>query len=995
MKNTNVQTGTLTLYEARFSENSAKTGGAINNLQAVASIDHSDFTKNTATNEGGAIRNLNTGVLTITNSLFSENKATLGGAVHNLLSKLTLDGSDFFSNEATQKGGAIHHQGNYTTTVELNLHIRDAEFTNNYAQQEGGAIYNRLDQAAEISESTFNSNHADTNGGAIFFELIKVSITDTDFTGNWALGNGGVIHASNSSINYINTSFELNEAGGDAGALYHHGGTIDIFDSDFLSNHSDGNGGAIVNNQMAITTINQSRVLDNNADGHGGAIANTNTSVSLLNNSSVAGNYAQGDGGAIYNDLGFTGLESSLLTGNQADNQGGAVYLRDRGVIMSINATIAGNRAGNGGGSFFSEGDVGSAAILSNNIIWGNSSPLAVADSEQLTFKSNLIQGCKPGGVWNSALCGVDDGNFTDADPLFVNPISYTNAPNTLGDYHLRRGSPAIDVGANSLISNTIDLDLNPRLFGAQVDLGAYESLFFLDVNVVGSGTASYSPVQNQYQPNSTVILTATANPGWTFVGWSGDLTSTAPQTSILINETKDVTATFSNDLPTADAGSDQSVLVGSLVTLDASASSDADPTQTLSYTWTQTAGTAVSLSDPSAVSPTFTAPNTADILTFQLVVTDNLGAMSVADTVTITVTNDAPIANAGVDQSVLAGASVTLDGSGSSDPDGHTPLSYAWTQSAGTAVTLSDPSAVSPSFTAPTTAGSLTFELIVTDSMGLASAADSVTITVTNAAPIADAGADQVVLAGELVTLDASASSDPDGHTPLSYGWTQIAGTPVSLSDSSAIAPTFTAPNGASVLRFSLVVTDSMGLASAADTVTITVNSAAAPIYQMHLPLIQHSPAELRANLVVTALKADQDGLQLQIKNTGNAATQSAFWVDLYINPSQIPQLNTPWQDIAPAGAVWAVTQTLAPGESLLLTLDSPSFAIEYSLLKYQAGDQLYAIVDSYNANSSYGAISESNEQDNRFGPVSASASAKRVQPTNIPNNYNKLPAR
>jgi uncharacterized repeat protein (TIGR02543 family) len=798
----------------------------------------------------------------------------------------------------------------------------------------------------------------------------------------------------------------------------------------------------------------------------------------LLNNSSVAGNYAQGDGGAIYNDLGFTGLESSLLTGNQADNQGGAVYLRDRGVIMSINATIAGNRAGNGGGSFFSEGTP--SVLISNSIIWGNSSPLSIDNTTIITVTNNIIEGCKPNGVWNGSLCGVDLGNFPDTDPMFVNPISYTNAPNTLGDYHLRRGSPAIDVGANSLISNTIDLDLNPRLFGAQVDLGAYESLYFFDINVVGSGTASYSPVQNQYQPNSTVILTATANPGWTFVGWSGDLTSTAPQTSILINETKDVTATFSNDLPTADAGSDQSVLAGSLVTLDGSASSDADPTQTLSYAWTQTTGTAVSLSDPSAVSPSFTAPNTADILTFQLVVTDNLGAVSVADTVTITVTNDAPIADAGADQTVKVAETVTLDGSASNDLDGHTPLSYAWTQSAGTAVTLSDPSAVSPSFTAPTTAGSLTFELIVTDSMGLASAADSVTITVTNAAPIADAGADQVVLAGELVTLDGSASNDPDGHTPLSYAWTQsagsavslsnpstvspsftptvsgiytfelivtdsmglasaadsvtitvtngepvanagadqvvlagelvtldgsasadpddhtpltyawtqTAGTPVSLSDSSAIAPTFTAPNTAGVLSFSLVVTDSQGLASAADTVNITVTQ-----YLLHLPFVQQAPAQ--ANLQITSLSADQDGLRLQIKNTGNAVTQSAFWVDLYINPSQIPQLNTPWQDIAPAGAVWAVTQTLAPGESLLLTLDSPSFAIEYSLLKYQAGDQLYAIVDSYNANSSYGAISESNEQDNRFGPVSASASAKRVQPTNIPNNYNKLPAR
>ena len=73
----------------------------------------------------------------------------------------------------------------------------------------------------------------------------------------------------------------------------------------------------------------------------------------------------------------------------------------------------------------------------------------------------------------------------------------------------------------------------------------------------------------------------------------------------------------------------------------------------------------------------------------------------------------------------------MTLDGSGSSDPDGDL-LTYAWTQTAGPVVTLSDPSGVQPSFTAPTVTIDtvFTFELVVGDGE-FASAPDAVSITV------------------------------------------------------------------------------------------------------------------------------------------------------------------------------------------------------------------------------------------------------------------------
>ncbi len=89
---------------------------------------------------------------------------------------------------------------------------------------------------------------------------------------------------------------------------------------------------------------------------------------------------------------------------------------------------------------------------------------------------------------------------------------------------------------------------------------------------------------------------------------------------------------------------------------------------------------------------------------------------------------NRAPTADAGADQTVHPGDTVTLDGSGSTDPDGDA-LVYRWTQTGGAAVTFT-PNLSVTTFTAPTQTGALTFTLTVTDTGGL-SHADSVVITV------------------------------------------------------------------------------------------------------------------------------------------------------------------------------------------------------------------------------------------------------------------------
>lgn len=97
--------------------------------------------------------------------------------------------------------------------------------------------------------------------------------------------------------------------------------------------------------------------------------------------------------------------------------------------------------------------------------------------------------------------------------------------------------------------------------------------------------------------------------------------------------------ATATNASPLANAGPDQNVDPWETVILTGAGSSDPDGTIE-SWAWTQTSGTVVALSSTSVVSPTFEAPGlmAGDTLTFSLAVTDNSGATSSIDTVTVTV---------------------------------------------------------------------------------------------------------------------------------------------------------------------------------------------------------------------------------------------------------------------------------------------------------------------------------------------------------------------
>jgi len=193
---------------------------------------------------------------------------------------------------------------------------------------------------------------------------------------------------------------------------------------------------------------------------------------------------------------------------------------------------------------------------------------------------------------------------------------------------------------------------------------------------------------------------------------------------------------------------------------------------------------------------------------------------------------NCSPVANSGPDQTVQFGNSVTLDGSGSMDPDEDHPLTYAWeiiSKPDGSSAVLNNPNTVNPSFT-PDISGNYTIQLIVTDALGFLSAPDTVTVDSVNTAPNADAGEDQAItIINTAVQLDGTQSWDPDGDN-ISYLWTitsKPAGSGATLSDSSIATPTFVA-DVKGTYEVELVVTDFWGLTN--DPVVVMVSFSNVP---------------------------------------------------------------------------------------------------------------------------------------------------------------------
>ncbi len=190
---------------------------------------------------------------------------------------------------------------------------------------------------------------------------------------------------------------------------------------------------------------------------------------------------------------------------------------------------------------------------------------------------------------------------------------------------------------------------------------------------------------------------------------------------------------------------------------------------------------------------------------------------------------NSAPIANAGADQIVTptSPALTTLVGNLSSDPDGDA-VTYAWTQTAGTPVTLSGANMANATFTAPTVTAdqTLTFELSVSDAQYTSTDRVNVTLKAdnpTNAAPTISLPADMTV--ASLADFSVAATvADPDGDA-VTVTWDVPAGFQTVSTGANNVA--LKAPSVTVDTAFSIGATVSDGSLSSVAALTVTVTAA------------------------------------------------------------------------------------------------------------------------------------------------------------------------
>jgi len=209
-------------------------------------------------------------------------------------------------------------------------------------------------------------------------------------------------------------------------------------------------------------------------------------------------------------------------------------------------------------------------------------------------------------------------------------------------------------------------------------------------------------------------------------------------------HNTTDLTPpTISNHKPTADAGKNQHVKKGSVVTLDATQSTDIESYEQLTYVWnikSKPSSSTATLSSTTVDKPTFTADKTGEYV-LALVVNDGTVDSDKVE-ITITVTdvsaNAKPVAHAGKDQHTKEGTLVTLDATQSSDADSADTVTYVWnikSKPSGSAATLSSTTVDKPTFTADKP-GEYVLGLVVNDGT-VDSDEDLVVVIATAVSPI------------------------------------------------------------------------------------------------------------------------------------------------------------------------------------------------------------------------------------------------------------------
>ena len=428
--------------------------------------------------------------LTVTNGYGPDEEISgyvrsVGGAIYCYSSSPTVTNCTFGGNSAGSGGGMYNYDNSNPT-------VTNCTFSDNSTEYSGGGMLNVYNSSPTVTNCTFTDNLSESGGGGggmFNYEGSSPTVTNCTFTGNSAYRyGGGMLNVYNSSPTVTNCTFTGNSADYEGGGMYNRGGdgggdhypmppyysSPMVTNCTFTGNSAEWSGGGMVNYDSRATVTNCT-FTDNSANhaewGVGGGMANSRSwSIPLyycrpmITNCTFTGNTAVNYGG------GMSDWESTVInctfTGNTAAYGGGMVNWISATVT---NCTFGGNLAGDDGGGMYNWDD--SSPTVTNCILWANS-PEQVYSEER---SSPVITYSDIQGGWEG------EGNI-NINPNFVDPDGPDGVIGTEDDnLHLIAGSPCIDAGDNTAVTELTDLDGHTRIVDgdcdgtATVDMGAYE----------------------------------------------------------------------------------------------------------------------------------------------------------------------------------------------------------------------------------------------------------------------------------------------------------------------------------------------------------------------------------------------------------------------------------------------------------------------------------------------------------------------------------------
>ena len=360
-------------------------------------------------------------------------------------------------------------------------------------------------------------------------------------------------------------------------------------------------------NDNSGPTLSHVFITGNTASNQAGGMLNRNQAQPIMGQVNFGGNTAK-RGGGMLNDLSSGVLSHSIIRDNEAEKGAGIVNLNQSTplishVILSGNvatetggamlnhsssptlshATISGNMAPKGSGI---RNEKGSQSIINNSILWANINNPNAASVPQLEDDSGSATTVN-NSIVQSGWTGLGKHNLA-TDPLFIEPvIDPITTHTTMGDFHLKAGSPAINAGDNKLIpqdladaectgefgdSNTtervdVDFEGKTRLIGNAVDLGVYEVQtlpdapipetlkYTLSVILTGEGQGSVASNKDgiscgndcsqDYLSGTAINLITNTKPGSIFGGWFGDCSGNEGHFMVEMDAAKRCTAQF------------------------------------------------------------------------------------------------------------------------------------------------------------------------------------------------------------------------------------------------------------------------------------------------------------------------------------------------------------------------------------------------------------------------------------------------------------------